>query len=516
MRPVSILNDVLGPVMRGPSSSHTAGCFRIGRLARDLLGGDPTSVRFSFDPGGSLAEVYRQQGSDLAFAAGVLGGSIVDDGFLSVLDLAAERGVDLTFAVEPLAEAEHPNSVEIRMTAADGERLEVRAESVGGGAIVVRRVGPWPVELMGDAHEMLVALEPDAEPAVRECLSADGHLLEEPRLVVEGDRALLMVRRAVPMPGEVRAALEELQGVRRVRTASPVLHVQSGEPLFSSASAMVGVAREKGLSLGQVGLIYESALLDVPEESVLAEVMQRLEIMRASVEQGLEHNPPPMQLLAPSAGRIYEAEAQGRVAAGGAHTRAAARAMAVMHVNGGMGVICAAPTAGSAGVIPGTVITMVDEWGLDQEEAALSLLAGGAIGLVIGSRATFAAEVAGCQVEIGAAGAMAAAAVVEVAGGEPQQAIDAAAIALQNNMGSVCDMVQGIVEIPCHTRNAVASSSAFVCADLVLGGYLNPIPLDETVDAVLATGCMLPRELKCTALGGLAATPSGQALPRLR
>ena len=129
-------------------------------------------------------------------------------------------------------------------------------------------------------------------------------------------------------------------------------------------------------------------------------------------------------------------------------------------------------------------------------------------------KSTFAAEVAGCQVEIGVAGAMAAAAVVEVAGGSARQAVDAAAITLQNWMGSVCDMVAGVVEIPCHTRNAVAASNAFVCADLILGGYNNPIPLDETIDAVHSVGLILPTELKCTALGGLAQTPSAIRLAK--
>jgi L-serine dehydratase len=279
---------------------------------------------------------------------------------------------------------------------------------------------------------------------------------------------------------------------------------------------MVSLAQEGELSLGRVGLAYESALLDLSEDQVVAEISRRYEVMQSSVHRGLEADLPPMQLLRPSAYQIYRAEEEGEVAAGGMHTRAAARAMAVMHVSAGMGVICAAPTAGSAGVIPGTVVTMAEEWGLDRRKVALALLAASAIGVVVAARATFAAEVAGCQVEIGAAGAMAAAAVVEVAGGSAQQATDAAAVGLQNTMGSICDMVQGVVEIPCHTRNAVASSSAFVCADLVLGGYVNPIPLDETVDAVYATGRMLPRELKCTALGGLATTPSAQALSRLR
>jgi L-serine dehydratase len=516
MRKVSILNDVLGPVMRGPSSSHTAGAFHIGRIARDLLGKVPVSARFAFDPGGSFGAVYRQQGSHLAFTAGLLGLSITDGGFLRALDLAAERGLEVVFTTRTLPEADHPNAVEIEMVAEDGCRLHVLAKSTGGGAVVFSRVGAWPVRLTGDAHEILVELEPEAEAIVRRHLGESRGALEQP-VVVEGDaRVLLHARRSEPLDDRCRSAIANLQGVHNTRAAAPVFLVQRGEPLFSNSADMAFLAAAEGLSLGQIGLAYESALLGLRQDEVLAETLRRFDVMKTSVRRGLNDDIPAMQLLRPSARRVYQAEAEGRLAAGGMHTRAAARAMAVMHVNGAMGVVCAAPTAGSAGVIPGTVVTMVDEWNLDRRATALALLAASAVGLVVAARATFAAEVAGCQVEIGAAGAMAAASVVEAAGGSAEQALDAAAVALQNTMGSICDMVQGIVEIPCHTRNAAAASSAFVCADLVLGGYDNLIPLDETVDAVYATGKRLPRELKCTALGGLAMTPSGRDLPRLR
>jgi L-serine dehydratase len=190
--------------------------------------------------------------------------------------------------------------------------------------------------------------------------------------------------------------------------------------------------------------------------------------------------------------------------------------MAVLHVSNSGGVVCAAPTGASSGVIPGVVATLAETKKLSSDEIGLALFAASAVGLVISRRATFAAEVAGCQVEIGAAGAMAAAAAVEAMGGSAEMALDAAAISLQNSMGSVCDLVQGLCEIPCHTRNAVAATSALVCADLVLGGYVNPIPLDDTVDAVFAVGKMLPRELRCTSLGGLAVTSSAQALRSMR
>jgi L-serine dehydratase len=160
------------------------------------------------------------------------------------------------------------------------------------------------------------------------------------------------------------------------------------------------------------------------------------------------------------------------------------------------------------------LVSLVEDRGLQLDTAVRALFAASAVGLIVAHRATFAAEVAGCQVEIGAAGAMAAAAVVDAAGGTARQALDAAAIAFQNTMGSVCDLVQGVVEIPCHTRNAAAAASAFVCADLVMGGYQNPIGLDDTIDAVYAVGRMMPAELRCTARGGLAATPSALTLVR--
>jgi L-serine dehydratase len=519
MKAISLFNDVLGPVMRGPSSSHTAAPFQIGAMARALLGGEPAAASFTFDPGGSFAQVYRQQGSDRGFAAGILGWSLTDERFPRALELAPAEGLDLAFRVAPLPEADHPNTVAIHLRAGDGRRLDLVANSIGGGAFVFTRVGGWPVQLTGDGYELLVELASGAEEAARALLAGPAARLERPG---EGEKVLLHARRLRPPPPETAPRLADLPGVSAVWAAPPVffpLRGLEGEPddvpLFSSGAGMLAYAEAQGCSLGEAALAYEAALLGLPPAEILAETQRRYGVMRAAVERGLGAGLPPMQLLRPSAGRIMQAEREGRLATGGLHTRAAARAMAVMHVNGGMGVVCAAPTAGSAGTLPGVVVTLADELGLEEPEIARALLAASGVGLVVAQRATFAAEVAGCQVEIGAAGAMAAAAVVEAAGGSPRQAADAAAIAFQNTMGSVCDLVQGIVEIPCHTRNAAAAANAFLCADLILGGYENPIPLDETVDAVYAVGRMLPCELKVTALGGLALAPSARALPRL-
>jgi L-serine dehydratase len=369
----------------------------------------------------------------------------------------------------------------------------------------------WNVLLRGTSHAVFVQAEARAMDGLLDRIQEDGLQLEAPAPLVQGTRAMALVHRRAPLSLELLRELRTRPSVI-CREARPVYFPQAGEPLFTSAAEMLSVAEARGLSLGRVALVYEAQRLGLEPAAVLEEMVRRYGVMRAAAERGLDPSMSGMQLLEPTAGRVMQACAEGRLALGGPHTRAAARALAVMHVNSAMGVVCAAPTGGSAGTLPGVVLTLAEERRLPDGEAALLLLAAGLIGVFVSNRATFAAEVAGCQVEIGAAGAMAAAAVVEAAGGTPRQATDAAAIAFQNTMGSVCDLVQGMVEIPCHTRNALAASSAFVCADLILGGYSNPIPLDETIDAVYAVGKLLPSELRCTAKGGLALAPSAQRL----
>ena len=522
MKQVSIFNEVMGPIMRGPSSSHTAASFHIGRLARDLLGDQSASVTVAFAENGSYAKVYRQQGSDLAMTAGLLGWSLTDERFFQAREEAEARGLKVYFIIEELQGDDHPNVVEIRMISKEerrmfhGHHLKAVAKSIGGGAVVFTQLNGWDVQLTGDAHELIVLMDKRVEQTVNKIIACNEGSLGSLQRQTRGDDVLLHVRCAHPIENDALEALKSLPDVIDLWTASPIFFPQTGKPIFSNSSEMVAIAEDRGCSLGRIALAYESTLFGISEEVDLMELLLRFEILQAAVDQGLGENLPSMQLLHPSAHKIFQAEANNEVAIGGIHTRAAARAMAVMHINSSMGVVCAAPTGGAAGTIPGVIVTLAKEKNLNKEQIALALFAASAIGLIVAMRATFAAEVAGCQVEIGAAGAMAAAAVVEVAGGTPQQAIDSSAICFQNTMGSVCDLVQGIVEIPCHTRNAIAASSAFVCADLILGGYENPIPLDETIDAVYAVGKMLPSELRCTALGGLSITPSALALPRLK
>ena len=514
---ISILNHVLGPIMRGPSSSHTAASYHLGLIAKSLLGQEPQEVNITFDLNSSYGRVYKQQGVDNAFACAFLGRSITDLRFPDAVDLAAKSGLKLDFTLEKLPEADHPNFVRMQLKGGKGEELILEGASIGGGAARISKLNGWPVEITGTFYEYCVEGKGDREAAALRFLTSDGFALGEGSVRKKKDCFFVFVKRKRSLPDDLISALRTLPGISKVREARPYCFVQQGRPLFRSAEEAIQASEELGLSLGELAIRYESQLLGLKEEQILSEMDQRLSIMEKAVEEGLSGKADSMQLLRPTAHKIYTAEAEGRAVGGGLHLKAACRALAAMHVNCSTGVVCAAPTAGSAGVIPGAAVTLLRDLEAQRSLVLKSLFAAGAVGAIVAERATFAAEVAGCQVEIGAASAMAASAVVEFAGGSAKQACDAAAVSFQNTMGSVCDLVQGIVEIPCHTRNAVGAASAFLCADLVLGGYENSIPLDETIDAVYSVGKMLPQELRVTALGGLAQTPSAKKLrPRVK
>jgi len=508
----SVFNDVLGPVMRGPSSSHTAGAYRIARIARALIGEELTSVRCAFDPDGSYAPTYESLGVDKAFCAGLLSWEMTDDRYESAVLAARGEGIDVAFVVESLERADHPNSVRIDLTGRSGAIQSIRAKSPGGGSIDVYEVSGWPVRIDGRAWDVVALVPTQLEGAVREaCREAmvDG---VERFHGARDDRAMLHWQ---SLRGVDASLLEEwpsaLDGAR-ICISPPLFFAQVGSPLFASASEALLLSEARGCGLGALAMSHEMSLLDQSESEITAEMARRYAVMKRAVETGQDPTAVDMPLTEPSAGKILAAEHAGRLPLGGPQTRAAARALAVMHVCNSRGVVCAAPTGGSAGVLPGVLSVLEEEFTIDEPAIIRALFAASAIGLVVAARATFAAETAGCQVEIGVAGAMAAAAIVEATGGTARQAADAASIALQNTMGSVCDPVGGGCEIPCHTRNAAAAASAFTVADLVVGGFVSPIPLDEAIDASLAVGMALPSELRCTARGGIAVAPSARRL----
>ena len=509
----SIFNDVLGPVMRGPSSSHTAGSYHIGLTARQLLGKEPKRVSVSFDMNGSYAKTYSQQGVDLAFITGIMGWKQTDEIFLRAISAAADKGVQVNFETTLIQQADHPNFVIIELLDLDNHSLKIAAKSIGGGTFNLVKVDGFDVLIDGKTFETLLTFQAHKKPDTIQAVEKyypDAWIRNQ---VTTANITTLQLSSATPAPENLQQLLPQILEIRQCR---PVYYTQKNAAQFNSATEITDRAENTGQSLGQIMLEYEKNILGISKQEAVEEMLARYAIMKRSVLDGLKNDTVDMLLLEPTAGTIMENVQHNRVAIGGLHARAGAAALAAMHTCNSRGLVCAAPTGGAAGTLPGVITTLEDEYQLSDTQIALMLFAAGGIGLILAIRGTFAAEVAGCQVEIGAAGAMASAAVVEFSGGSALQACDAAAISFQNTMGLVCDLVQGMCELPCHTRNAIAASSAFTNADMILGGYVNHIHLDQTIDAVYSSGLLLPPELRCTALGGIALAPAAINLRRKR
>jgi len=275
---------------------------------------------------------------------------------------------------------------------------------------------------------------------------------------------------------------------------------------------MMHHAADVDLPLWQLAIDYESSRGDLGAEKVLAMMMDIVGITRRSIRQGLDGTQYEDRILGYQSGGYRARMETGQLLAAGVLNRIVLYVTALMEVKSSMGVIVAAPTAGACAALPGACVAVADELDLPDEAVARALLAAGMIGVLIATRSTFAAEVAGCQAEAGAASCMAAAALVTLADGNTAQAVAAASMALQNCLGMTCDPVANRVEVPCLGKNVLAASNALACANMALAGYDPVIPLDEVIAAADRIGRSLPRALRCTALGGLSTTPTSLAI----
>jgi len=237
-----------------------------------------------------------------------------------------------------------------------------------------------------------------------------------------------------------------------------------------------------------------------------------VEVFRMSLAQGLKGTDYEDRILGYQCGRFAEHTKKGSLLDAGMLNRIILYVTALMEVKSAMGVIVAAPTAGACAALPGSVLGAADTTELTDDDVVRAMLAGGLIGIFIGEGSTFSAELAGCQAECGAASAMTAAALTSLGGGGAEQAAAAAAMALQNLLGMICDPVANRVEVPCLGKNVMAASNALACANMALAGYDPVIPLDEVIEAMNRVGRSLPRELRCTGLGGLSTTKTSREI----
>lgn len=501
--------EIIGPVMIGPSSSHTAGMARIGRMAHQIAGQAPLSIALTLHQ--AIRYTYQGHRTDAALIGGALGIREDDPALRTALQLASARGIGTSVAF--FADTNlNPNTVQLEMTLGDGESCCVRGISVGGGSLVITAVDGIPLTISSSEWHALLWSDRDLSEQLPTSIGANCS-----RASSSCQHLTLLSFDRQPTE-DLLQTLGRLPGVSKCRLLSPVLSygsVQGSQPLFKTCAELVQRATESNRSIAQLSVDYEVSRSGRSAADIRRQMAEQLQVMQQSCQQGLEQEVKlNFGLTSGRDGKLLAAAAQaGKTLSGSVLPAAIARALATMEVNGSMGRVVASPTAGSSGIIPGCYLTVQASQGLPDEELVDALLTAAILGVMMAQQqASFSGVVGGCQAEVGVSSAIAAGGLVQLGGGDARQIVHGMAMALKNLLGLICDPIAGPVEVPCIKRNAVGVANAFAAADMALAGIESFIPPDEVIAALVNTQRLLPPALKGTTTGGLACTCTAQAI----
>ena len=505
------LFEVIGPVMRGPSSSHTAGMARIGEMTAGILSEEPREIALTMSP--KLSATYKGHRSHVALVGGAMGISPEDPLLIDALQIAEERGIKVS--TDFFREGEYPqNTARISLTTEEGKTWSVTGVSVGGGSIKVIEIDQAPVELGADTWHLIVWGQPEQEA-----------LLEAERLLGASRRASgvngdIFVWTFVTEPDEalVQKAGSILQP-KKCSLAAPVLPYGASvdsEAAPASCREVFEEAGRKGMSLAEAACAYEARRSGRSAATIRSQMAEHLSAMKEAQEKSRGNC---LLLYGLTGGKdgekLEKLIAEGGAISGGLIPEAVAAALRMMEYNASMGCIVAAPTAGSAGIVPACLLTAGKHYGYTDEDLVDALLTAALIGVILDARGvSFSGSVGGCQGEVGVSSALAAAALTSLRTSDPDKILHAMAMALKNLLGLVCDPIAGPVEVPCIKRNAVGTANAFTSADMALAGITSVIPPDEVIDALIDVEKRMPSELKCAAVGGLACTKTAERIRR--
>lgn len=499
--------------MRGPSSSHVAASVRIGNLARQLLGRKLKHVVIEFERHGAIAPTYHSQGTDIGLAAGLLGLKPDDKTIPISLERARGENIDIKFKITDFI-ADHPNTIKIMLADQEGKKIHLRAISVGGGLIEINKIEEYSLSICGDFYETLLFYSGITSNEAKKIVEQIKKEIKEIVYINLSEsskqgKGIIDIKTSSKLTPSKILWLQKLKNTLYIRQLDPVMPVVSVKDCcvpYNTASEMLSYWEKNGGELWELAVLYESSWGKLTQAIILSRMRKIVNILKSSIETGLKGTSYQDRILGPQAWLVEKANRENKLIPGGVLNHIIAFTMAMMEVKSSMGLIVAAPTAGSCGVIPGAIFGTAQYMNLDDDKIIKAMLAAGIIGVFISEQATFSAEVCGCQAECGAASAMAAAGLIQLIGGNVKQGIDAASIALQNMLGLICDPVANRVEVPCLGRNVMASTNAFAAANMVISGVDVVIPLDETIKAMYKVGVSLPAELRCTGRGGLSTT----------
>ncbi|MDO4442994.1 MAG: L-serine ammonia-lyase, iron-sulfur-dependent, subunit alpha [Slackia sp.] len=537
------IRDIIGPIMIGPSSSHTAGALRIALMCRRLLAGEPRKATFRLY--GSFAHTYRGHGTDKALVAGLLGMATDDTRIRDSFAIARDAKLEFSFVPMPDEACEHPNTVDIEVVDETGSLTRMRGESIGGGAAVISRINGVDVRLTGEYHSIVVK-QRDVKGVlahIATCLNVFDINIATTRLFRErkGHIAYTIMQTDDEIDEAIARAIAknpDIYDVRIVKSdratdAVPPVSARAARPIdgfgadltpeeaaelfdsldFANGSELLAYCEREDVGIDTAMCRRERCMLAadrIAVDDTRRYLAEALDVMRESATRPLAEPVPSMGgLIGGEAAKLSALEESAPC--GGLLARATTYAMAVLETNASMGRIVAAPTAGSSGVVPAMLLACQDIHGFSDDEIIDALANAAAIGYLITRNATVSGAEGGCQAEVGAASAMAASAACQLFGGTPRQCLEAASNAIAGLLGLVCDPIAGLVEAPCQKRNATGVANALVSAQIALAGIGNLVDFDQTVEAMHHVGRSLPFELRESALGGLAATPAACA-----
>jgi len=515
----SIFNDVFGPIMRGPSSSHVAGAARIGLLSKQLTEGNIKKVITQFDPKGSLATTYDGHGSDIGLVGGILGLNPDDKRLPESLKIAQERDVEIKFEIKDY-EATHPNTYKLIIYNNKNKQIDITALSTGGGMVELIKINDFGISIKGDFFETLIFVKTDNKKTFNNIYEDIKNKIDSFEFITyseNNNNYLINIKTFNSIDLDIIEQITAINEVYDIKRTNPVLPIKSRKNKtipFNTTDEMIEISKEKDLKMWELATLYESARGDMPKSDVYKKMEKIIDIMNEAVNKGISGTKYEDRILGPQAWMVKDANEKDKLIPTQILNNVITYTMAVMEVKSSMGLIVASPTAGSCGVIPGSIIGVFDTLNLDKDKLIKAMLSSAIIGILISEKATFAGEEAGCQAECGSASSMAAAGLVQLMDGTVEQCIKASSIALQNILGLICDPVANRVEVPCLGRNIIAATNAIASANMALAGIDEVIPLEEVIDSMYNVGNMMPSEICCTGLGGLSVTNTAKNIEK--
>ena len=500
-----IFNDVIGPVMRGPSSSHTAASWRIARIGLDILNEPLKKALAEFDSNGAWAPNYREQGTTMGIDGGLLGLDITDERMKVTESYARQKGIEIEYQVNSFP-TDHANTVRLTLLGISEKRVQIIAVSLGGGSFEIRSVNGFPVQLCGDQYGILIFSK--NKPDISDELKATVPPRVEFKSEQKDDLIRYEFKSSYPFSAELLTRLKNHPGIDDIAVINPIMPVIAGretEMPFTTIQSLIVYAEETDADLGRLGLIYEKCISGMPEEELINKMQEILRIIHGSIDTGLRGTKYADRILQQQSHLIGQAEKEGRIK-DSVVNRIIENVTALMESKSAMEVVVAAPTAGSCGTVGGSLRAVAESRCSSGDELMKAYFAAGIVGAYFAQGPGFSAEEHGCQVECGAASGMAAAGIVQLMGGTAKQALDAASMAIQNMIGLICDPVANRVEVPCLGKNISAAVNAYSSAIMAVAGFDAVIPLDQVIETVSRVGNTMPACVKCTGKGGLAIT----------